>query len=175
MKEKEIVEKGEEAKLKASTSYFQGAGGLLKAFTILAGKESKAVFAIGKALQISQALVAAYAAFNQALAHPPGPPTTIPVAAAALAAGLGNVATIAAASFGGRGGGGGGAIAATPTTPTPTPVTETQFADSQPTYTFNIEGDVLADEGYIEKIAEKFSEAVEGREVRLVASEVRVT
>jgi hypothetical protein len=38
-----------------------------------------------------------------------------------------------------------------------------------------IEGDVLADELYIEMLAEKISEAVEGSEVHLIASEVRAT
>ena len=38
-----------------------------------------------------------------------------------------------------------------------------------------IEGDVLADELYLEMLAEKISEAVEGNEVTLIASEVRAT
>jgi hypothetical protein len=38
-----------------------------------------------------------------------------------------------------------------------------------------IEGDILADEYYLERLAEKISEAVEGNEVRLIASEVRAT
>ena len=38
-----------------------------------------------------------------------------------------------------------------------------------------IEGDVLADELYIEMLAEKISEAVEGSEVHLIASEVKTT
>lgn len=47
-------------------------------------------------LQIAQASAAAFTAASLALANPPGPPATVPVAAAALAAGLANVAQIVA-------------------------------------------------------------------------------
>ena len=52
-----------------------------------------------KALQTIQATVATYSAATQALASPPGPPVTIPLAASVIAQGLANVARINNLSF----------------------------------------------------------------------------
>lgn len=52
-----------------------------------------------KALSIAQATVSTYTAATQALASPPGPPKTIPLAASVVALGLANVARIAGAKF----------------------------------------------------------------------------
>jgi antitoxin component of MazEF toxin-antitoxin module len=80
---------------------------------------SKSLFRIAKMGALASATVDAFASFNAALKNPPGPPWTIPVAAAALASGIAQVQAIKSTSFGGGGaaggGGGGGASAATPT------------------------------------------------------------
>lgn len=52
-----------------------------------------------KALQIANAVISTYSAANLALANPPGPPFTIPLAAAAVLSGLANVQRIQAQSY----------------------------------------------------------------------------
>ena len=139
-------------------------------------KQGKAQFAIQKAWQVGMAVMAAFLASNLAAAHPPGPPETLPLAAAVLKHGLLGAAAIAAASIGqmaaggGSAGGGGGTIA-TPTYPAYTPG---YYGDQQKgTLTINIQGDMIGDEGYIEMLAEKISDAVENRDVILVASNAK--
>jgi hypothetical protein len=73
--------------------------------------KNKQLFEVGKAAAIGQATVDTYVAANKAYAE--GGPYLGPVlAAAAVVAGLANVATIASTQYGGGGGGGGGASAA---------------------------------------------------------------
>jgi len=70
----------------------------------LAGKteeEQKKAFKRDKALRIAQATIDTYAAANNALATPAPPPIPQILAAAAIAAGLANVATIAGTQFNG--------------------------------------------------------------------------
>ena len=141
-------------------------------------KQGKAQFAMQKAWQVGMAVMAAFLAQNLALATPPGPPYTIPLAAAVLKQGLLGAAAIAAASIGeiatyggGGGGGGGGGTIATPTYPAYTP--EYYGDQKMGTLTINIHGDMIGDEGYIEMLAEKISDAVENRDVIFVASNAK--
>lgn len=60
------------------------------------GASAKEQFVITQGLMMGQALVSAYAAANMALATPPGPPATIPLAAATLSNGLINAGLIGA-------------------------------------------------------------------------------
>lgn len=64
-----------------------------------AGVNSKAIFLIEKAAAIAKSIVATNVAFVEALAHPPGPPTTIPIAAAVKTSGYLSTATIAATAI----------------------------------------------------------------------------
>ena len=139
-------------------------------------KDSKALFAVTKALEVGQAVMAAYAASNLALAHPPGPPSTIPLAAAVLKTGLLNAAAIAATGFAqvvasGGGGATGGGTYTSPAVTTPSGITDYQdTGEKKETLTINIQGDFIGDEAYIEMLAEKISEAVEDKDVTLIAS-----
>ena len=84
------------------------------------------LFKISKAFAVADATVNAFASFNAALKNPPGPPFTIPLAAAALIQGLAQVKSIKSATLGGGGGGGapggGGGAAAAPPEPGVPPV-----------------------------------------------------
>jgi hypothetical protein len=91
-----------------------------------------------------------------------------------LATGLANAAAIAGTAFGQitAGGGGGGAGGTTypvsPATGLPEPG-ETGGA----TYNFYFEGETINDREWLERWAERFTEAVENNELRLVASEAK--
>ncbi len=76
-----------------------GAFGLASTLGGIAAKNAKQAFYIQQALAIGQATVAAYTASNLALATPPGPPYTVPLAAATFAKGMINVGLIAATTF----------------------------------------------------------------------------
>lgn len=77
----------------------------------LLGAMSK-LFNGNKAMAIGQAAIDAYTSFNAALKNPPGPPYTIPAAAASLAAGLAQVKSIMSTTPGNPGGGGSASSAA---------------------------------------------------------------
>jgi len=137
-------------------------------------KQGKAQFAMQKAWQVGQAVMAAFLAHNLALANPPGPPATIPLAAAALKQGLIGAGAIAAASIGqiaSYSGGGGGGTITSPSYPAYTPPSFGE--ENKGSLTINIQGDVIGDESYIEMLAEKISDAVENRDVILVASNAK--
>ena len=84
---------------------------------------SRLLFEIGKAGAIGTAIVDAYLAYNEAMSNPPGPPYTIPIAAAAIAGGLASVAAIASTSYGSGATGGGAPTVAAGTAPTPVATT----------------------------------------------------
>ena len=103
----------EEQKSAARKQNFQTAINLSNALFIFGGQKSKAMFKITKALNLAETVTSTWTAATKALAAPPGPPATIPMAAAVAAMGLANVARISATSFGGGaagGGGGGGGV-----------------------------------------------------------------
>lgn len=136
-----------------------------------------AIFRITKAFQAAQAVIHAWAAYAQALAIIP-PPFNIPFANAVLGLGLAAAAAIGSQAITGPTGGGGGGVPGaavplqTPAGPAIPVATEPAF-QGQAGLTIIIEGDVLSDEFYIEKLAEKISEAVQDRDVRLIATETR--
>jgi hypothetical protein len=61
--------------------------------------QSKELFYIARTFAIVNAVINAWLAYTQALAHPPGPPTTIPIAMWTLGSGLAAAALIAAQTF----------------------------------------------------------------------------
>lgn len=65
----------------------------------LAKDGSREQFLIMKAAALAQAAVATKVAYMQALAHPPGPPETLPIAGWVAAAGAANMAAIAATAI----------------------------------------------------------------------------
>jgi hypothetical protein len=81
-------------------------GGASELITAIAGNESKAVFLIQKAAAIAQAVIATNQAAVMALASPPGPPTTIPLANMAEIQGYMKVGAIAATAIKGLATGG---------------------------------------------------------------------
>jgi hypothetical protein len=173
----EQLKKSKDALAKRSAaSQFQIATSLASALLSVAGASSKQIFAVTKALEFGQAIMAAHAAYNLALANPPGPPWTIPIAEAARAAGYLNAAAIAATALGQMAMSSNGNVGrGTYTSPvvttaggglTDVPVTGEQKGQVN----IYLEGDLLADQYYIELLAEKLSEAVEDKEVRLISS-----
>ena len=91
----------------ANAGTVSGALGAFAALGAAAGKHNRALFAATKAARIGQAVVDTYAGAANALATVPYP-FNFAAAAAVIAAGLANVATISSTSFGSSGGGGGG-------------------------------------------------------------------
>lgn len=67
--------------------------------TTVAGRESKLAFAISKGAAIAQSIISTRLASAQALATPPGPPSTFPLAAQVEAAGKINTAAIIATAI----------------------------------------------------------------------------
>ena len=83
--------------------------GALQALQETAVGRSKAMFAVYKAVAITEAIVSTYLAANKAMAETPGPPPIPQIAAATVvASGLANVAKIKSARPKGAGAGGGG-------------------------------------------------------------------
>ena len=149
--------------MSATTNFFS-------ALYALTGQKSRELFQLSKVAAIAEAVVSTYQGAANALATVPFP-YNFAAAAAVIAAGMGHVASIQSTSFGGVGGGGG--VAATPTynvNPNTGFPTQEQGKGS---LTINIQGDVIGDESYIEMLAEKISEAVEDRDVILVASNAK--
>ncbi|MHA1344990.1 MAG: phage tail tape measure protein [Candidatus Heimdallarchaeaceae archaeon] len=148
-----------------------GVGALFGAMAQIAQIGGKKTFKIYKSLALAEAGIAAYSAFNKALASPPGPPATYPVAAAALAIGLLRVRQIAmmkpGGGFSGGGGGGGRGVTASPKASTPPEEISTQATDRpRDRYTIIIENvNGTADDEFADKLAESLmNRSVDGRE-----------
>lgn len=144
----------------------------------IAGVDGEKMFVIQKGLQVGLAVMAALTASALARANPPGPPWTEPLAQLTLKVGLMNAAAIGAVAIGQMAASGGGSAGGgTYTSPTITAPATSTITDVSPetrgTLTVNIEGDFIGDEGYIEMLAEKLSEAVGDRDVTLYASDSR--
>jgi hypothetical protein len=94
----EIGKNGREGRFKADSEFRQkqlsATGSFFQSLTQIAGNKSKGLFKISKAVNIATGTANAFASFNEALKNPPGPPFTVPIAAAALASGLAQVASI---------------------------------------------------------------------------------
>lgn len=99
--------------LQSKIQMAQGIVGLMQAFAGKSKKASKALMLIQGALSAYQIYASTEAAAALALAQPPGPPTTIPFAAAISASGKIKAGAVlagaATGAFSGGGGGGGGA------------------------------------------------------------------
>jgi len=121
--EKELADERElqESKYALASATLQGIGGLVNAFAGENEAQQRRAFNISKAISIAQATMDTYkgatAAFASTAASPLGianPAAPFIAAAAAVAAGLGNVATIARQQFSGGGGSGGGGSTSNP-------------------------------------------------------------
>jgi len=143
-----------------------------------AGKHSKIAFRAFQAISIAEALVNTYNGATGAYkvgASIGGPPLGAAFAAAAIAAGLAQVSAIASMSPGATGSSvsnSSGSVTTTSMTDTSIPaVLDTGTEDTMGQLNIYFEGDVrIEDESYIDQLAEKISEAVEDREVTLIAS-----
>jgi len=146
------------------------------------GEKSKIAFKAFQAIEIAKTLVSTYDAAMgayAALAWIPliGPALGIAAAAAAIAAGMMRVQQIRAMKPGGGGGGGSGggatSIGTYPVSPT-TGLAEfpIEAEEEKPAYTIVVEGDFYGDEAFVSRLAEKISEGVENKSVRVVSSEV---
>ena len=136
------------------------------------GRKSKALFNLNKAAGISNAIIDTYGAANKALNHPPGPPTTIPIAAAVTAAGLANVAAISSQSFGGGGAtpAAGGFGAGTPTSPIITePEANIEPVPESKTIQINIHGNVVDHDQFAREIIPSIAKAINDGESLEVA------
>ena len=102
----EATQWSEQKKTEARQAGLNAAVNLANALYTFSQGKSRALFRLWQIAAISEATVNSYAAFTAALKGPPGPPWSVPIAAAALAQGLAAVARISATSFGGGGGGG---------------------------------------------------------------------
>ena len=123
------------------------------------------------ALSISSKLSAA----NLALASPPGPPATLGLYSSTLAMGLANAAAIAATAFGTmKGGGAAGGAVGTYEASSATGLPVSSQKEKGTVINVIIEGDMIGDDAYIDKLAERLTEGVEVRDVRLVASNANV-
>uniref|UniRef100_A0A6H1ZD29 Putative tail protein n=1 Tax=viral metagenome TaxID=1070528 RepID=A0A6H1ZD29_9ZZZZ len=141
------------------------------------GKTNKAAFEAFKAISIAETLVNTYKAAvgaYSAMASIPfvGPALGAAAAAAAMAFGMAQVSAISSMQPGG--GSAGGIGNATVGTYSANPITGFPEKESNKgTIHIHIEGPVIGDESYIEMLAEKISEAVENRDVILVASNAK--
>ena len=141
------------------------------------GQQSQTAFEMFKAFAIAETIIKTYEAAQAsyaALAGIPiiGPALGIAAAAAAIAAGMARVAQIQATEPGTgtvAGGAGGAAIGTYAASPV-TGLAETEDIEERKSLTINVYGDILGDEGTIQMIADKLSNAVENYDIRLISS-----
>ena len=141
-----------------------------------AGASGKAIFLATKAFDIGIAIMSAHTAAAITLASLPYP-YNIAAAAKVQAIGYWQAAALAATTFGqlitsGGGGGGGSTSGGTymSSTVDASIYETTKTEEKKGSLTINIQGDFIGDEGYIELLVEKINEAVEDKEVTLIAS-----
>jgi TP901 family phage tail tape measure protein len=103
--EEDAAKKKEERERQSAISTVKSFLSVGQQLLSIAGTKSKALFNINKGLNVAQAVTDTYAAATAALKNPPGPPSTIPMAATATAMGLANVARIAGQSYSAADGG----------------------------------------------------------------------
>ena len=143
----------------------------------IAGANAKMVFLATKALDVGTAIMGAHAGAAQALASVPYP-ANLAAAATVLKWGYVNAAVIAASALGSLVSGGGGSSGSVSTADynadhdsTIPAINDTGSQETKSNLNIIFEGDVrIEDEAYIEELAAKISEAVEDREVTLIAS-----
>ncbi len=137
--------------LESRAATFSSMASLADIFFTLSGQKSKKLFKLWQVAAASEATANALAAGVAALRHPPGPPSTIPMAAAVTLKGLATAARIATMPFGGGGGGGGGISIGSAGGGTPTVGLRDTRVVSRPPVTLNltIQGNVVGQETWI--------------------------
>jgi len=160
-------------------SYMNLAAATGNAIISIWNKDAKKQFIMQRTFQTGLAVMSAFLASNEALASPPGPPATIPLASAVLKMGLVNAAAIAAQSIGqyatakgsggSLGGGGGGAAVGVYEA---NPATGLPAEEEKGSLTIIIEGDFYGDEAFVDRLAEKINEAVDTRNVYIKSAAV---
>jgi len=140
----------------------QIAASLANTMLSMAGADQKALFLVSKAFAMAQAIMATHMSIAQALAVPPVPNVALGAVAAKL--GYSQVALIAATTIGGLltgGGGGSGGGGGTNSTSYPE-VTPPEIIDpnqNKGSITFNIHGDIVKDDQWIDSIVERINDA----------------
>ncbi|MEO5366069.1 MAG: tape measure protein [Magnetococcus sp. WYHC-3] len=150
-----------------------------RGFFAIMANEGETWFEVFKAIEIAEAIISTIRsgvlAFEWGLETFKGPyayAAAVAAAAAAAAFGMARVYQIMSTSPGS----GSAAVSGGGAMPTYSAAPNTGIPDEQDqrtTLTINIEGDFIGDEAYIEMLAEKISEAVEDKNVRLVASDAK--
>jgi hypothetical protein len=144
--------------------------GIMSMLYNASGKQSQALFYLMKAAATAQAVINAWLAYTQALATPPGPPYTIPLAKMALAMGLAGAAAIAATAFmspsSGAGTGGtatGGTAPVVQTTETATATTE-QKAETRPVEVkIYVQGNIIDQDKFARELIPSITKALGDR------------
>jgi len=171
-----IAEYTAKAKIQAELNYMQTAMNIGRAIQAFVGTENKVVFGMMKAVEVAKATMAAFTASNMALASPPGPPWTIPLAQSVLMMGLANAAAIGAVAIGQIAGIGGaspgagstGAVTAAPVSYA-SPDVEPVRAEGRPTMNIYIR-EFVGEESYIDYLIERINQAGQDRDVYVYAT-----
>ena len=159
--------------------YMQAGMNLVKALGAFQKKEGKAMFIVTKGLEVAMAIMHAHQAAigaAAAVAHISivGPALAAQQYSQWLAIGYANAAAIAATAIGQMVMGGAGGAGGIPATSATEPLTPTGLYVEEPekrgALTIIIEGDILAEDYYIDKLADKINKAVEDRDVRLIST-----
>lgn len=154
-----IAREADQFILDSRAAMFTSLANLADVFYSLSKGKSKALFNLWKVASASEAIVNAYAAANAALKNPPGPPYTIPFAAAALTMGLANAARISSMSFGGGARGGGFSSASAVSTKDVATIRATREAQPPPPLIVNVNGVVIGEDAWVN---ERLIPAIEG-------------
>ena len=149
-----------------------------KFFFQVMGQQSELAFRAFQAISISEATIetikSTVAAWNWGWTYggPAAPAVATAAAATALAAGMARVYQIASMDPGSTATASGSFSSSSISTTSDDGQTDlaTTTTEEKGSFTIYVQGDVLADPYYIELLAEKISDAVEDRSVRLVAS-----
>lgn len=153
----------------------QGAFALGAALLSFADKGGRKAFEFAKGLAIAEAIVSGIQATQAALASPPGPPFTIPLAAAIAVQTAANVRRIAATEFmggaaaGAVGGAAPGGAAAAPAPGAPAPAVEAAPVTAGPQITISVSGFIGDEAQLASALGEIISEA-EGDDVEFQLS-----
>lgn len=144
--------------------------GIMSMLYNASGKQSQALFYLMKAAATAQAVINAWLAYTQALATPPGPPYTIPLANMALAMGLAGAAAIAATAFmspsTGAGVGGtatGGTAPVVQTTETAAEVTQTTTTQRPVEVKIYVQGNIIDQDKFARELIPSITKALGDR------------
>lgn len=146
-------------RLSAASSYAGGMANFFQNLYVAGGKHNRALFEMGKAFAIAEAVMNTASAATKALRAPPGPPWSLAYVAATVAAGAAQIATIMSTKPDGA-----GAISAAGTampsysggSPSAYPIPTALTPDSKPTQTIVINfQNAMGDAAYFQKITEE--------------------